>query len=938
MNPVSIAKRLFLLLATLGLLLATVSSAGAQTPTILYVKSGGTGTCTTGWSNACADLQTALTAADTTAGATYQIWVAAGTYKPSTTGLSDSRAATFTLTDGVAIYGGFAASGTPAWADRNPAANVTVLSGDLNSDDAANFANRGDNAYNVVTVPGTVSSGGVLDGFTIRGGSANGSAQDQNRGGGVQVLGGSPTLANLTVTDNQASFCGGGVQSNGGAPTLTNVRIVGNEATNYGGGMYSLGSSGGSPVVLRNVIFSGNSAPKTWGGGLYAGQGTMTLTNVLFSGNSANVAGGMAWEYAGTLTLTNVTFAGNQDDGWSPALFVYNGTATMVNSIIWGNTAPSSVPQIGTGQAPNSNGSGTLSVSYSDVQGGCTSGSGITCGSGNANSDPLFVTAVPASPMPNTGGDLHLSAGSPEINLGDNSVVAVSADLGGATRIVGGTVDVGAYEYQGSSAPAIALQPANQTVDPGIAATFAALAGGNPTPVVQWQVLTTASGAKWSGVSGATSTTLTLSGVTADMNGYQYHAVFTSSQGTATSNAATLAVTEAPTITSANSATFTVGAAGSFTVTATGSPAPSLSESGTLPSGVSFNTTSGVLSGTPATGTGGIYTITFTASNGTSPDATQAFTLTVDQAPKITSANSTGFTAGAAGSFTVTATGYPTPTMSLASGTLPSGVSFDAATGVLSGNPAAGTGGTYTLTFKATNGISPDATQTSTLTVQFAPIVTTQPADQPVPARSTATFTAAANGSPTPSVQWQVSTDDGASWSNIRGATSATYSFTARATDNGSRYRAIFTNSLGSVTSNAATLTITTGGSGSTVDVGITQVSGTYDSSTKTITWTLTVTNSSANTAQGVEVTDTLAKGTKLSGVTMGGTAPSYVAHGSKVIVSLGDLAAGSSKTITIEALVTRASGTIDNTATVTTTSNDTYTTNNTSSASVSVQ
>src|SRR5205823_1264588 len=150
--------------------------------------------------------------------------------------------------------------------------------------------------------------------------------------------------------------------------------------------------------------------------------------------------------------------------------------------------------------------------------------------------------------------------------------------------------------------------------------------------------------------------------------------------------------------------TFTVGSAGSFTVTATGFPTPALSETGTLPSGVTFNASSGVLSGTPAAGTTGTYTLSFTAGNGVGSPATQTFTLTVNQAPAISSANNTTFTVASAGSFTVTATGVPTPTLS-ESGTLPSGVTFNPATGVLGGTPAAGTTGTYTLTFTASNGV-----------------------------------------------------------------------------------------------------------------------------------------------------------------------------------------------------------------------------------------
>ena len=86
-------------------------------------------------------------------------------------------------------------------------------------------------------------------------------------------------------------------------------------------------------------------------------------------------------------------------------------------------------------------------------------------------------------------------------------------------------------------------------------------------------------------------------------------------------------VNQAPAITSAATTTFTVGQSDSFTVTATGTPAPTISYSGTLPSGVSF--TSGTFSGTPAAGTEKAYPLILTASNSVNPTATQSFTLTV---------------------------------------------------------------------------------------------------------------------------------------------------------------------------------------------------------------------------------------------------------------------------------------------------------------------
>jgi hypothetical protein len=93
---------------------------------------------------------------------------------------------------------------------------------------------------------------------------------------------------------------------------------------------------------------------------------------------------------------------------------------------------------------------------------------------------------------------------------------------------------------------------------------------------------------------------------------------------------------EAPAITSGAEVDFTAGSSGTFAVTSTGSPTAFLSESGSLPSGVSFidnGDGSATLSGTPIAGSAGSYPIAITASNGVSPDATQSFTLTVKGPP-----------------------------------------------------------------------------------------------------------------------------------------------------------------------------------------------------------------------------------------------------------------------------------------------------------------
>jgi hypothetical protein len=98
----------------------------------------------------------------------------------------------------------------------------------------------------------------------------------------------------------------------------------------------------------------------------------------------------------------------------------------------------------------------------------------------------------------------------------------------------------------------------------------------------------------------------------------------------------------------------------------------------------------------------------------------------------------------------------------------------------------------------------------ATLTVQTVPQVTGQPSDAVVNTGQPATFTAAASGNPVPTVQWQVSTDGGATFTDVPSATSATYTFTTAAGDSGNEYQAVFTNAAGSATSTAATLTLDT--------------------------------------------------------------------------------------------------------------------------------
>ena len=175
-------------------------------------------------------------------------------------------------------------------------------------------------------------------------------------------------------------------------------------------------------------------------------------------------------------------------------------------------------------------------------------------------------------------------------------------------------------------------------------------------------------------------------------------------------------VEEQPAITSGDSATFTLNRSGSFTVTASGVPSPEIGETGPLPTGVEFK--GGLLSGTPTQE--GVYPITLTATN-EAGFSSQSFTLTVDAPAKLTSTDSTTFNYDSPGTFAVSASGTPAPTID-EWGTLPAGVSF--AGGVLSGTPTQT--GTFQITFTASNGIGSDSVQRFTLTVLGLHVTTRQ--------------------------------------------------------------------------------------------------------------------------------------------------------------------------------------------------------------------
>jgi hypothetical protein len=144
--------------------------------TIRYVKAGATGTGAS-WSNASGDLQAIINAS----AAGDQVWVAGGTYKPSTTGLSNARSATFSLKNGVSVLGGFTgAAGT----EGNNTARTAIPSSTTLSGDIGTIGDNSDNSYHVMfNKSNGLDNSAVLDGVTITGGNANAGQGGASRDG-----------------------------------------------------------------------------------------------------------------------------------------------------------------------------------------------------------------------------------------------------------------------------------------------------------------------------------------------------------------------------------------------------------------------------------------------------------------------------------------------------------------------------------------------------------------------------------------------------------------------------------------------------------------------------------------------------------------------------------------------------------------------------------
>ena len=428
---------------------------------------------------------------------------------------------------------------------------------------------------------------------------------------------------------------------------------------------------------------------------------------------------------AGTFTVTTagfptpaLTFTGTLP---SPLNFVDNGDGTATIS---------GVPATGTAKTYTlkikaTNGAGSATQTFSLVVNQVptvTSAAAATFTIGKATSFKVATTGSPAAALTEAG---TLPQGLNFVDNGGGKATLSGTPAAGTSGTYPLTIT--AANSAGSTPQSFTLvvnqvptvtSAATTTFTAGSAGTFTVTTAGFPTPAL------TFTGTLPSPLNFVDNGdgTATISGVpaTGTAKTYTLKIKATNGAGSATQTFS-LVVNQVPTVTSAATATFTIGKASSFKVATTGSPAAALTEAGTLPQGLNFVDNGGgkaTLSGTPAAGTSGTYPLTITAANsaGSTP---QSFTLVVNQVPTVTSAATTTFTAGSAGTFTVTTAGFPTPALTF-TGTLPSPLNFvdnGDGTATISGVPATGTAKTYTLKIKATNGAG-SVTQTFSLVVK----------------------------------------------------------------------------------------------------------------------------------------------------------------------------------------------------------------------------
>jgi predicted outer membrane repeat protein len=403
------------------------------------------------WADAYNYLQDALAAAQSGD----EIHVAQGVYKPDQGNgiMPGDRTATYQLINGVTIKGGYAGFGEVDPNARDIKMFETILSGDLNGDDVEvgntedllTEPTRAENSYRLVLAHYWTDATAVLDGFTITGGNADGSHLN-GIGAGIHISGDSTvTLANCTFTRNSSADWGGAVCNQGG-PMLTNCVLTGNSAR--GGGGISSKHSESHTMTIINCIISGNTASER-GGGIESWESHSIIVNSKIIKNSARGrGGGIYMDEDSSIALTGCTVSGNKAEGGDGGgLYArWYSYPLITNCIFWDNIDVGGVDE-------SAQVTGSYQINYSCIQGW----TGMLSGTGSIGDDPLFVD-------PDNDG-YHLLPSSLCINTGDPNYVAEpnETDLDGKPRVIGGRIDMGAYEYSPTIPAEVRIVP--QTIN-----------------------------------------------------------------------------------------------------------------------------------------------------------------------------------------------------------------------------------------------------------------------------------------------------------------------------------------------------------------------------------------------------------------------------------------------------------------------------------------
>jgi large repetitive protein len=644
----------------------------------------------------------------------------------------------------------------------------------------------GANSSGTFTVPAAESIATFI-GCGGGGGGAHSSGTSSTGGTGGTGYSGGGNGGEQTTSGNQSGGGAGGgstavcVYGNASSPCATLLAISGGGGGGGAAACAGKGGNGGNGNAGASTGATANSEPNAAApGGAASGQGFGGGGGGSDSDKQAAGGGGGGGVGAagGTAAVTATTGSGGAG----------NSTGGAGGAKLGGGAGPAGTA----GSGPNASGAGaagpTQTGSTQRAGGGGGGGGYYGGGSGAANDcSPLSLTQVGAgaggagSSWVSTsaltsfsnGSNPSFTAGSAVSSTacgeqeGQGSTGATNgAGGGGGSNTTAGSISAGYAGCPGNVALTWSALPGAPTgvtatgSDGQISASWTAPTDSGTSALTGYVVTATpvAGGSPVSQTFNSTATTETVGGLT---NGVQYNVTVAAITSVGTGPAASagnnpISLGSAPTITSADSTTFTVGSAGSFTVTTSGSPAPSITESGALPSGVTFTDNhdgTATLAGTPAPDTGGTYPFDIDASNNISPDGTQSFTLTVDEAPSITSGDSATFSEGDSGSSTITTTGFPTASLS-ENGALPSGVTFTDnhdGTATLAGTPAAGTGASYQITITAGNGVGSVATQSFTLDVTQSPTITSSDSAAFV-SGTQGTFTVTTTGIPTAAI------------------------------------------------------------------------------------------------------------------------------------------------------------------------------------------